>query len=530
VACANVAGLLVGEHRARRHETAIRLALGITRGGIVRQLVVEHALLAVAGTAAGLVLAAWLTQALVALAPVELPRLDAVRVDWRVALFALGAGFVTLLTFGLAPALSLAGTRAAETLAVGGRDAAPANHVAQRTVVAAEIAMAAILVVGASLLGETLFHLTSQPLGFDPSNLVVVTTRFTGSNVPPDWIVGTRGQNLNSGPSFAERTAAIRLDRTAAVVERLLALPGVVQAAGIGNPPFSGTPVSAGSPIRVDGRPPDADDRAVIQTVSGSFAKSLRAPVLAGRDLALTDGRTAALVSREFERRYFPGGAVGRRFTGGSGLGPRWVVYEIAGVVADLKHTYADDPLPRVYAIGATSSFVLRTAGDPEAVLPAIRQALAEVDAHIVVTGTTTMDTALADVIAAERFRATLSTAFAATALVLAVVGLYGVAARHVADRRRELSIRVALGARPANLRALVLRDGIQTVGLGLAGGLPAAFAASQVTRAVLYGVSPTAPHVFLLASLVLAAAAVVATYLPARRASRVDPMLALRE
>jgi ABC-type antimicrobial peptide transport system permease subunit len=147
-----------------------------------------------------------------------------------------------------------------------------------------------------------------------------------------------------------------------------------------------------------------------------------------------------------------------------------------------------------------------------------------------VVIALTTMDDALAEVIAAERFRATLSTGFAATALVLAVVGLYGVATRRVADRRRELGIRVALGARPENLRALVLLDGIQTVGLGLAVGLPVALAVSQATRAFLYGVSPAAPHVFLLASLLLAAAAVVATFVPARRASRVDPMLALRE
>jgi hypothetical protein len=198
-------------------------------------------------------------------------------------------------------------------LAEGGREAAPGRRVAQRTVVAAEIAMAGVLVVGAALLGETLFRLTSQPLGFEPSNLVVVSTRFTGSNIPPDWIRGTRGQNLNSGPSLAERMAAIRLARTAAVVERLLALPAVVQAAGIGGPLFSGTSAS-GSRIRVDGRPPDAGDRAAIRTVSGSLPRRCGSRARRPRP-ALTEGRTAALASREFERRYFPEGAVGRRFT-----------------------------------------------------------------------------------------------------------------------------------------------------------------------------------------------------------------------
>jgi ABC-type antimicrobial peptide transport system permease subunit len=183
-----------------------------------------------------------------------------------------------------------------------------------------------------------------------------------------------------------------------------------------------------------------------------------------------------------------------------------------------------------VYAVGDTSAFVLRTAGDPSSIVPAIRQALTEVDPKIVVTGTTTMKIALSDLIAAERFRATLSTAFAAAALLLAVVGLYAVVARRVADRRRELGIRVALGARPATLQALVLRDGIKTVVLGLAVGLPAAFGASQVTRAFVFGVSPTAPHVFLLASVVLAIAAVAAAFVPARRAGRVDPIVALRE
>ena len=529
IACANVAGLLVGENRARRHETAIRFALGISRGGIVRQLLVEHAMLAVAGAAAGLMLAAWVTHALVALAPVDLPRLETVRVDWRVSLFAIGVGFLTLLTFGLAPALALARTSAVEMLADGGREAAPARHVAQRTVVAVEIAMAAVLVVGAALLGETLFRLTSQPLGFDPSNLVTVATRFTGSDIPSDWIRGTRGQNLNQGPPLAERIAAIRHARTVAVVERLLAIPGVAQAAATDGPVFSGRAVSAGSPIRIEGRAPDADDRTAVRMVSGRFAATMRVPVLAGRDLALTDTRTAALASREFERRYFPAGAVGRQFTLVSGLNRTSTVYDIVGVVADLRHAYTEEPLPRVYVIGATSYFILRAAGSPEAILPVIRQALAEVHPQIVVTGTTRLETALSEVIAAERFRATLSTAFAATALVLAVVGVYGVAARRVADRRRELGIRVALGASPAALRSLILRDGIETVILGLAVGLPAAFAASQVTRAFLYGVSPTAPHVFLFASLVLAAVAVAATFLPAQSASRTDPMVALR-
>jgi putative ABC transport system permease protein len=167
---------------------------------------------------------------------------------------------------------------------------------------------------------------------------------------------------------------------------------------------------------------------------------------------------------------------------------------------------------------------------DPEMVLPAIRQALADVSRQLVVTATTTMEAALEDVVSAERFRAMLSTAFAASALLLAVIGLYAIAARRVAERRRELGIRVALDAGPHDLRMLLLRDGMLTAGVSLAMGLPAAFAMAQVTRACLPGVSPTEPHVFLLASMVLAAAAMTATFPPAQRASRVDAMAALRE
>jgi putative ABC transport system permease protein len=398
VASANVAGLLLGENRARGHETAIRLALGITRGGIVRQLVVEHVMLATAGAAAGLVLASWITRTLMVLAPADLPRADSVGFDWRVALFALAAGSLTLIGFGLAPAVGVARTRAAEMLADGAREAPPGRHRAQRTIVAAEIGMALVLVVGASLLGETLFRLLSQPLGFDPANLIVVNTRFTGSDIPADWRIGTRGKHANnSGPPLAERVLVIREARTNAAVARLSALPGVARAAAIGTPPLTDQPgPTAGAQIRFDGRPLDGNDRAAVRVASAGFAQTLRVPML--------------------------------------------------------------------------------------------------------------------------------SMAFACTALLLAAIGLYGVAARRVADRRRGCGIRVALGAAPANLRALVLRDGSLTVGMGLAAGLPAAFAAAQVTRSFLFGVTPASPHVLVGASAFLSAAALLATYVPARRAARADP------
>ena len=533
VACANVAGLLIGEGRARRHEIAIRLALGVSGSRIVRQLLVEHAVLAAAGAATGLALSAWLTQGLVAVAPDQLPRIDTVQVNWRIAGFSLGVGGFTILLFGLLPAFSLARTRAAEMLAEGGRERTPARQWPQRMVVACELALALILVVGASLLGETMYRLLSQPLGFEASNLATIETRFTGPILGPnadDRIKAAAARGEDGGDTLRRLQRETGDARTAAVVQRLSALPGVASVTGMTAPPFSTRPRLV--QISLPGRPLDEADRAGVQFVTAGLIQTVGIPVLSGRGFTPEDHENAVLVSQEFERRYFPQGAVGQAFEYVWGSLPRLRTrYTVIGVVSDVKHSsLIDDPLATFYALGPTSHYVLRTAGEPSGVLPSIRGALAALDSQIVVTRLSTMQSTVAELIAAERFRAMLSAGFAGTALMLAAVGLYGVAARRVAERRRELGVRVALGARPANLRSLVLRDASLTVGLGLAIGLPAAFAASQVTSAFLFGVSPTAPHVFIVASAVLAAAALAATFLPARRASRTDPMLALRD
>jgi len=534
VACANVAGLLIGEGRARRHEIAIRLALGVSGGRVVRQLVAEHLILAMAGAATGLVLAAWLTQSLVAIAPEQLPRIETVDTNWRVAGFALGAGGLMLLVFGLAPAFSLARTRASAMLVEGGRQATLDRQPVQRGIVVGEVALALVLVVGAGLLGETMFRLLARPLGFDPTNLAVVSTRYMGpryggeSNAIMRRAVQTLQpadfRELQSRLAVAEATA-----RTGEMLARLSALPGVADVAGAYAPPFVASPVRLR--VRLEGWPPDREELVQRHVVTERFFQTMRLPILEGRGFRSDDrpdGPLVAVASREFERRLFPDGAVGRRFFSGR------TAYDVIGVVPDVKQrAFSDDAQPLFYALDRTSApfhLIVRASTDASAVLPSIRQAIADVNPQMVVTATQTMDGLLAGTIAEERFRAMLSAGFAGTALVLAAVGLYGVAARRVAERRRELGVRVALGARPANLRALVLRDASLTVGLGLAIGLPAAFAASQVTRAFLFGVSPTAPHVFVVASVVLAAAALAATILPARRASRVDPMLALRD
>jgi hypothetical protein len=509
-------------------------------------------LLATAGAIGGLALAHWLTRAFVAIAPAGLPRLETVAVDARVAAFALGLGALTLLVFGIAPALSLARTPTTVALAEGGRDATSRRHLGQRVVVAAEIALALVLLVGASLLGETLFRLTSQPLGFNPSGLAVVSFRMTRlPGVPAKPITAAEYQVLTPA-QFAERRRFFDSLRTtgwwlhlSAAIERVAALPGVVTVGGY-TAPFIGARVTA--MLRPFGRQPEEAVQVRQQLVTERYFEAMGVPILRGRNFGPGDRRGAAanaarepvgsqapipaVVSRALERRFFGGDAVGKMLIQGSPESSR--VLDIIGVVADTRwRKTADDDLATCYLLGgryhSVNTLVVRSARDVAALLPAVRSTLRDYDPNIVVTSTATMDSILKRSIAEEHFRATLSAIYGGAALVLAAVGLYGLAARRVADRRREIGIRIALGARPSDVLGLVLRDALCTVGLGLAAGVPAALVASQATRTLLFGVTPTAPRVFVVAAIVLALAALVATLLPARRAAAIDPMIVLK-
>jgi ABC-type antimicrobial peptide transport system permease subunit len=271
--------------------------------------------------------------------------------------------------------------------------------------------------------------------------------------------------------------------------------------------------------------------------VTERYFDLMRMRITEGRGFNALDrlGGHALVVSREYQRRNGQSKAIGSRpsFTWGSQPGER-TEWEVVGVVDNVKQRHFSDGDAVVsYELNRQMAgirhFVVRTSGDPSAVLPLMRQVIRDVDPQIVVTRTHALASLAAEVVAEERFRAMLSIAYGGAALLLAAVGLYGLASRRAAERTREFGVRVALGARPADVRRLVLRDALIIVALGLAAGLPAAYGASQVTRSFLFGVSPTAPHIFVLGAAVLAAATLVATWLPARRASRIDPMLALR-
>jgi hypothetical protein len=540
VAYTNVAGLLVGEARKRRHEMAVRASLGGGFGRVLRQLTVEHLLLAAIASAAGVLLAFWLTPMLIAIAPAELPRLDTVRLDWRIAGAALGLGLLTTVLFALMPLVRLARTPAALILAEGGRDGGATRRFGQRLVVASQIAISLVLLVAASLFAETMARLTAKPLGFEPKNLTVATIRSVGRPYNP----APQNRPIVFGEEPARGTSAGRplnrdevqrqitdsnTARVAGPLQSLATLAGAGEVAAANYAPF--LDVMPGVRVRPDGTPATQDQLVSGVTVTERYFQTLGIDLVRGRLFEWRDayGVRPAIVSRELERRVFAGNAIGQRLLR-SGIGP---AYDVVGVVENVKHReFTEDDLAIVYfpfqGFNTLTQFFVRSTGDTS--LSTLTNAVRAADPLVVVSASRPMSTLVARTVAEPLFRARLATAFGVIALVLAAVGLYGLAARAVADRRREIGVRVALGARPGDVRRLFLRDAIRTVTIGLVLGVPGAYAVSQLVRAFLYGVSPGAPHIFAIAAAVLVVSAVLATLVPARRAAAMDPMLALKE
>jgi len=390
----------------------------------------------------------------------------------------------------------------------GGRGASRTRHRAHNLLVAGEVALAVSLVVAASLFGETLFRLTSQPLGFRPDNIVVAGMRF-----PRDPAV----------------TPQIRQARNEELLARLREMPGVVAAAVTSTAPFSGSYGS--NSLTIDDKP-GLKAESNRHVVSEEYFRALDIPVIRGRLFDRTDvaGTLTAVVTEEFERRYMDGQAVGKTFTLNRN------VHRVIGVVPATKHRrFSDEAGPAMYLLSrqlpswGTPHVIVRTATDARAMLSPARRAIEAFDPQSSIVTLETMADMMRRSVAEERYRATLSLAFGITALVLAAMGLYGLIARLVADRRREIGVRLALGAQRAAVVRLVLRHALWLVAAGLLVGIPAALAASSLVATLLYGVTPTAAHTFLIATAVLATAGVAAAVVPAIRASHTDPAIALR-
>jgi len=539
VACANVAGLLLAESHHRRSEIAIRIAIGGSRRRIVRQLLVEHAVLATLGAGLGLAASSWLIGAAVALAPTGLPRLDAVALDLRVAAFAVVAGLATLLVFGVAPALSLSRAPVTRVLGGGGRGGATSPAGPARLIVSAQVALALVLMTGAILFGETIARLRAEPLGFQPSNLAVVVTTFAGARYgDPEMMRRARDADPSGdfGSLMTQLATVVNNGLTDQVTARVAQLPGVIGVGGSSAVPFLTAPVRID--VVPDGAIADQRQDVLYQRITASYFETMGIRVLSGRRFAASDavGPRIAIVSREFERRLYPNGAVGQSFDQVYGNAYELSnTYEIVGVVEDVRRQdFADDHRPAMYAFdrqfGGISHFIVRTSGDASEILPAVRQAITDVSPQLLITTATTVSERVGVSIAEERFRANLSTAFGTAALILATVGLYGLVARRAADRRHEFGVRVALGAQPGDVGRLVVREAVAVIGLGLLVGLPVSYAAAQLTHSLLFGVTTTSAHVFAGAAGALTVAALTASMLPARRASRADPLGALKD
>jgi predicted permease len=520
VACVNVAGLLLARGASRAREIGVRAALGAGRARLVRQLLTESLLLAATAGAAGVAVASIAVRSFARWAPPGLPRLEDVHVDTPAVAFALAVSAATAALFGLAPALQTVAGAAAAVREGGGRTAGSRRTGAIRGgLVAGQIALSLVLLVGAGLTIRSLARLQRVDPGIRTERAVSMTL---------------------SVPSTTHPEPADRARLYSRLVEQVRAVPGVEAAAITSAVPLGGGGLYLGRAFVPEGTPePLADSEIEGQwnLVSPGWFATSGTPLLRGRDFDdrdATDAPPVAIVTESFARRAFGGGdPLGRRIRS-------WrdenVLREIVGVVADTRYFgLAQESEPVVFVPHAqdawgTMLLVVRTRLEPGAIAGAVRAVLSRLDPGIPIADLRTLDEMASASLAAPRTTSALLAAFAVSALALACVGLYGVVAYAAAQRTREIGIRMALGAAARDVRRLVLGQGAGVVGAGLLLGLAGAFAASRVLRGLLYEVSAADPLTFAGLSLLLAAVALAAAWIPARRASRLEPAAALRE
>jgi putative ABC transport system permease protein len=518
IACANVANLLLARAASRQKEIAIRTALGAGRARIIRQLLTESILLSVVGGTLGVLLALWSTDLLVAGASDVLPRLGRIRMDGLVLGFTFLVSLVTGIAFGVAPALQASKPDLNEMLKEGGRTsgAGAGSRRARNLLVIAEVAVSLVLLVGAGLLFKSFLRLQEIKPGFNPDNVLAMEMFLPGAKYPEEY------QHV----AFFEQ-----------VLERARALPGV-EAAGV----VSVLPVSENYDrfgFTVEGEPPvprGEGPSADRYMVSSGYLQALGIPLLSGRQFNEQDDGDAppvVIVGETFARRYWPGGdAVGKRVRTGDEKNP-W--REVVGVVGDVKQYGLDTPstlqlyLPHGQSPSQQMVMVVRTKGEPESMVATVRHQVWAVDRDQPVYNIRTMEQLLSKSVAQRRFNMLLLGIFAAVALALSAIGLYGVMAYSVTQRTHEIGIRMALGAQSRDVLRMVVGQGMMLALVGVAIGLAAAFALTRVMSSLLFNVSATDPVTFIGVSLLLSLVALMACYIPARKATRVDPMVALR-
>jgi predicted permease len=519
IACANVANLMLARATGRQREIAVRLALGAGRRRIVRQLLTESILLGVVGGGLGALLGIWGVDAIVGLLPAEMPFWMVFDVDKRVLLATLAISILTGIIFGVVPAMQASSPRLGETLKDNSRSTTGGVRSARlrSALVITELVLSVVLLIGASLMIQSFIRMRTARLGFDASRVLTFQMSLDGDRYATDT---TRNQ-------FYDLLA-----------QRLSELPGVEKAGGVAWLPVrsccSWTDyVPEGKNYSVDDRP-----NALFNVTTPGFFQAFGVPLLAGREFALTDGKDSprvAIVSRAFADKEWPGdNPIGKRVkvgAAGDSVGTT-IVGVVGSYVQERRVRETMRPqifIPFTQSQRRTMSFGVRTVGDPAAITSAVRGAIRSLDRDLPIAEVKTMPRVISERMFEPRVYGMMFSIFAGSALALAVIGIYGVMAYSVAQRTHEFGVRIALGAQQRDVLLGVLRTGVRLVVIGLAIGLPAAFAMGKALRGLLYGVRGTDPLTFIGVPLLLAAVALLASLVPARRATKVEPIIALR-
>jgi putative ABC transport system permease protein len=540
IACANVANLLLARAAGRQREIAIRTAIGASRGDLIRQLLTESVLLSATGGILGLLIGAWTVPLLLRVSPGNLPRINAEdhvasvisTLDWHVLAFTFAIALATGLLFGLLPALRISKLDVNSVLKeASGRSGTGLRHNRLRSVlVAAEMALAVILVVGAGLMIRTFAGLRSVQPGFDPHNVITMQTSLSG---------GRYDNTLN----------ASNLRRQ--VADHIEALPGVRAAAASVMLPVEG---GIDLDFIIEGVPPPKGEMAngdeQWRFITPHYFTALRVPLMRGRffDQRDTGNSTrVVIINQAFAKKYWPkGDPMGARITIGVGLGKEFdePARQIVGIVSDVRESGLKGPADPVMYVPDTQvtdgltklansaiplSWIIQTAADPSSMTAAIQHEIQSVDGQLAASKVRTMDQVISDSTARQNFNMLLLTIFAGLALLLAAIGIYGLMSYTVEQRTQELGIRMALGAGQNDMLKLIVRQGMLLAGIGVVIGLAASFGLNRLLATLLFGVKATDPITYAAVAIVLVAVAFLACYIPARRATKIDPLVALR-
>jgi putative ABC transport system permease protein len=522
IACANVASLLLARALNRRREIAVRTALGASRGRVIRQLLTESLLLALIGGAAGVMLASFGKDALIAITPQDIPRMAEASLDGRVLIFTLAMATLTGIVMGLVPAWQASRIDLQEALKEGSRNLTGGRAALRCAMVVAQVAIAVVLLIGAGLLIQSFARLLRVNPGFDADHLLTLRVSL------PDGLYN----EANQVAGFHERLLA-----------NLEAVPGVSAYSTVQPLPMIGTGIKVG--FNIEGRPNQSGLDYPYETrlflVGADYFRTMAIPLRQGREFTARDGlyeTQVVIVNETFVRKFFPDRSpLGHRINPTISPDDRPLpIREIIGVVADARSkSLSTAPEPEVYLhlpqCPATSSFtlLLRTRGDAQSLTGFVREAVARLDRNVPLSQVRTFESYISASLTKPRFNSLLMGIFAGVALLLTAIGLYGVVAYSVSQRTQEIGIRMALGAKSRDVYRLVIGKGIILVLIGIAIGLAAALAMMWLVEGLLYEVSPADPLTFSLVSLLLVGVALLACYVPARRAAKVEPMIALR-